>query len=79
MGNLDYSHHEAGAMAQKLRACTALGERTQVRFPAPMSGGSQPPVSPAPGDLHGYLHSCAYIPTDRHTRIVNKCLTKNYS
>lgn len=53
-----------GEMARRLRTLDAL-ERTRVHFPAPISGGSQLPVTPVSGDLApssglwGYLYAYA--------------------
>jgi hypothetical protein len=40
-------------MAQWLRMCLLPLQRTQVQFPEPTSGGSQPPVMPSLRERHG--------------------------
>ena len=45
-------------------------QKTRVWFPAHISGGSEPPETPAPGDLiHSSVVTCIYTDTERHTHI----------
>lgn len=57
-------------ITQWLRACAALAEGGSL-IPAPMLRGSQPRVTPAPGDssdccYHGHLHLPAHTNIDIH-------------
>ena len=57
-----------------LKACNAF-QRTWVQFPAPRSGSSQTPVTPAPGDLMPLTamgtHTCVYMTLSTHTHTEN--------
>jgi hypothetical protein len=63
-------YHGAEDMAQCLRAQTALA-KTRVRFPGPISVGSQPSVTPAPGDpmTSSVFHVCLHIHTAIQTHV----------
>jgi hypothetical protein len=59
-----------GEMAQCLRIL-AVFQITQVQFPAPISGSSQPPVSPVPGapNRSGLYRHHIHVPPHQYTRV----------
>jgi hypothetical protein len=56
-------------MAQWLRPLIALPEKPPVQFLAPMLGGSQLPVTPAPENLTVFYGLVQCLHTDKHIHI----------